>query len=58
MPYQFFNVNEVYRWRETKCVGYEKTKAPNGSQIRWSIVIEVKLTKMKFWIIVVMWPLP
>ena len=30
-------------------------KAPNRSQTRWGIVVEVKLTRVKFWMIVVTW---
>ena len=30
-------------------------EALNGRQIRWGIVMEIKLTRVKFWIIVVIW---
>ena len=33
-----------------------RPEAPNGSQTRWGVVVEVKLTRVKFYIIDVRWP--
>ena len=45
----------VRKWRSQVCRSKRGPEAPNRSQIRWSIVVKVKLTRGNFWIIVVMW---
>ena len=43
-----------YRRRKVNYIGEVKPRL-NGSQTRWVIEIKVKLTKLKFWMIVVIW---